>query len=103
MGADSPELLTVKLRYKEPSGEVSKRIEVPVIDEGKSAESASEDFRFAAAVAEFGLLLRESPQRGDSSWANVRKLASAASSHDPHGHRAEFLTLVKTAQGLSGR
>jgi Ca-activated chloride channel family protein len=96
-----PELLTVKLRYKQPEDEVSQSLEVPVRDEENTIESASEDFRFAAAVVEFGLLLRESLYRGTSSWAGVHKLASLASHYDPHGHRAEFLHLAKMAEKLS--
>ncbi len=101
--AAGPELLTIKLRYKEPEGEVSKVFEVPVTDEGKTVESASEDFRFAAAVVEFGLLLRESPYRGASSWADVHRLASGACGYDPNGHRAEFLHLARVAEKLALR
>jgi Ca-activated chloride channel family protein len=99
--AKSPELLTVRLRYKEPDGDTSKPLEVPVVDKGAKLDQSSEDFRFAAAVAEFGLLLRESEYRADASFAQVRDLATKAKGADAQGHRAEFLTLVEKAEGLA--
>jgi Ca-activated chloride channel family protein len=72
-----------------------------VKDEGKSAESASADFRFAAAVAEFGMLLRRSPYRGSASFANVLDLAEGALGEDKDGYRKQFMELVRQAQALS--
>ena len=62
----SGELLTLKLRYKEPDGETSKLLEYPLKDRGKSFNSASPDLQFAAAVASFGMILRHSQYRGSS-------------------------------------
>src|SRR5262249_13243753 len=99
--AASGEMLTVKLRYQEPEGDTSKPLSVAVKDEGKRLEQAPMDFRFAAAVAEFGLLLRQSQYRGDATFADTLELARGAKGPDPHGHRTEFLTLVETAQRLT--
>jgi Ca-activated chloride channel family protein len=73
----------------------------PVQDKGGSWERASEDFRFAAAVAGFGMLLRESPYAGSANWNLVQTLARSGRGVDPHGHRAEFLRLVQLARALS--
>jgi Ca-activated chloride channel family protein len=100
--ARGPEMLTVKLRYKQPDALTSdKQIEVPLVDSGKTLEGASEDFRFAVAVVEFGLLIRSSEYKAEANWAQVRQLGTGARSLDPHGHRAEFLKLVEIAQGLA--
>jgi Ca-activated chloride channel homolog len=98
--AGGPELLTVRLRYKEPDGQTSKPFDVPVIDERKPFHSASGDFQFAASVAQFGLLLRDSKYRGDASLDGVFEVASANIGGDPNGYRAEFLELIKKARQL---
>ena len=86
----------MKLRYKEPDGEKSRLVSLPVNDPGNvSASSASESFRFAAAVAGFGLLLRKSEHRGDVSTAMVRELAHSALGEDPFGYRRGFLELLR--------
>lgn len=89
------ELMTLKLRYKWPKTDTSRLIETPVKDDGKNFKAASEDFRFGAAVAGFGMLLRESPHRGKNSFKRVEKIAQDALGHDPFGERAEFLKLVQ--------
>ncbi len=99
----SRELLTLKLRYKQPDGDRSRRLEFPVTDSGKSFERASTDFKFATAVAEFGMLLRGSEFAGSSTYGGVLELAQAAKGTDAEGYRSEFLTLVKTAQRLAGQ
>lgn len=92
-------LLTVKLRYKAPQGDRSTEQAVAVADPGERALAAtSDDFRFSAAVAELGLLLREAPGRGEASYAQVLELARAARGADPHGDRGEFVSLVEKAQ-----
>jgi len=97
----SNELLTVKLRYKEPDGDKSKLIEVPLVaDEVKSFDQASPDFRFAAAVAAFSMKLRGSPQAGDISWDDIQKSVRASLGEDPGSYRAEFLTLVEKAKQI---
>jgi Ca-activated chloride channel family protein len=99
-GGNSAELLTVKLRYKQPTGDRSQLLSVPLPDASRSIDSASEDLRFAAAVAEFAHLLRESQHKGNASFDQVVDLAGKSLGRDPHGHRAEFLYLVKTARGM---
>ena len=71
----SPELLTLKLRYKAPDGDTSKLLEFPLTDTGTTWEKSSRDFRFAAAVAGFGMLLRDSPHKGGATWDSIRELA----------------------------
>ena len=98
--AASKELMTVKLRYKQPDGETSSKIELPVTDEGKTLEAASGEFQFSAAVAGFGLLLRDSSYKGSLNWEAVRKLALAGKGADKLGYRGEFLQLIDKAAGL---
>jgi Ca-activated chloride channel family protein len=98
--AGSGELLTVKVRYKEPEGSASKLLSFPVADADHGLSDTSRDFRFSAAVAGFGLLLRGSEHKGDASFAMVRKLADEAKGDDPHGHRAELVRLIDAASRL---
>jgi Ca-activated chloride channel family protein len=92
------EWLTVKMRYKQPEGEESK--ELALVLPAKAEQSMGEDFRFAAAVAEFGLVLRESPYKGTATYDGAIKQATGAMQYDPNGHRAEFVGLVQKAKGL---
>ena len=94
------ELLTVKLRYKEPDGETSKLLERPVRDEGTRYASATQDFKFAAAVASFGMILRDSPHRGNATFDSVLELAREGVGADRHGYRAELLELARQAKSL---
>jgi Ca-activated chloride channel family protein len=96
--SDSDELLTVKIRYKEPSGDVSRKLEFPLRDAGRRFEEASADFKFSAAVAAFGMILRESPFRGDATLTSVAAWARSGLEDDAGGYRGEFLELV----GLAG-
>jgi Ca-activated chloride channel homolog len=98
--AASPELLTVSLRYKAPTGTESTLLAVPVTDDGRALAATSSDFRFAASVAAFGMLLRGSEHRGHTSFSSVLKMATAAKGEDRTGYRAEFLELVKKASDL---
>jgi Mg-chelatase subunit ChlD len=97
------ELLTLKLRYKEPEGETSKLLEYPLKDRGHSFHSASPDLRFAAAVASFGMILRNSQHRGSATLEGVAEIASGALGKDEGGYRAEFVDLVRKAQALGAR
>ena len=96
---DSPELLTVKLRYKQPDGSKSTKFEVPLVDAGNGWEASSGDFRFAASVAGFGMLLRDSEFKGELNYALVKELAGEGMDVDPKGYRKEFLELVEMAGG----
>ena len=96
----SKELLTLKLRYKQPDGDKSRLLEFSVTDNGRRFNNASTDFKFAAAVAEFGMLLRDSEFKGSSSYGAVLELAGEAKGADAEGYRSEFLNLVRKARGL---
>ncbi|MBV9080826.1 MAG: von Willebrand factor type A domain-containing protein, partial [Elusimicrobia bacterium] len=97
----SGELLTVKFRYKAPQGEKSHLITTVLKDEGaRPIQRASENLRFAASVAAFGMILRESPFIGKFSYDDAANLAAGALGDDPDGYRAEFVRLVKAARGL---
>jgi Ca-activated chloride channel family protein len=100
-GVAGDELLTIKLRYKAPSADESQLSSFPVKASDRTLEQTSADYRFAAAVASFGMLLRESPHRGTSNFNQVLQLATDAKGQDASGYREEFLQLVKTAQALS--
>jgi len=100
---NSPEIMTIKLRYKDPNGEVSKLISHPVIDSHLLLVNTSENFRFSAAVAEFGLLLRDSEYKQQSSFQQVVSLAKAAKGNDDHGYRSEFVRLVESATSFVKR
>jgi len=99
----SGESFVVKMRHKKPDGDVSTLRELPVTDPGKGYAEASEDFRFAAAVASFALILRNSAFNGEASLALVEELTTAAMKHDPSGYRAEFLDLVRKAKAITGK
>jgi Ca-activated chloride channel family protein len=97
----SGELLTVKLRFKAPDSETSSLLTFPVEDHATAFSQAGTDFRFAASVAAFGMLLRESPFRGDASYGQVLALAKNALGADARGERAEFLDLCRRASKLA--
>jgi Ca-activated chloride channel family protein len=94
----SPEMLSVKLRYKQPEGTESVLLEQPHTDTGADLVASSADFRFAAAVAEFGEYLRGKHHNGRSLQDIIRQ-ADNARGEDPHGLRGEFLDLVRKAAG----
>lgn len=98
--AASGELLTLKLRYKEPDGVESRLIEFPLKERGGQFNSASKDFQFAAAVASFGMILRGSQHRGSGSASAVAEIAAGSIGEDPNGLRAEFVDLVRRAEKL---
>jgi Ca-activated chloride channel family protein len=94
----SSELLTVKVRYKAPDGSMSQRLEFPLTDRGTTWADASDDFKFAASVAGFGMILRESPYKGTATLASVAEWARQGLGSDAGGQRNEFLGLVSRAQ-----
>ncbi len=93
-------LAQLRLRYKLPAGQTSEPLSVPIVDRGLALAASSNDFRFAAAVAEFGLLLGNSNNQGTASWQQVSALARAALGDDRGGHRGEFVELVGKASDL---
>lgn len=97
-GAHSREMMTVKLRYKEPDGDDSRLLSVGVPDASASLQQASENFKFSAAVAAFGMLLRDSKYKGTASYDEVLELARASMGADLHGYRSEFYQLVTSAK-----
>jgi len=99
--AASPELLTLKLRYKEPEGDTSKLLTYTVNDNHANVIAASDNLRFASAVAEFGMLLRDSKFKGDATYDEVRSLAHKSLGRDFEGYRHDFLTMISDAQNLS--
>ncbi len=97
----SPELLTAKLRYQPPAGGTSTLLEVPFTDRGLRLDQASGELKFSAAVAAFGLLLRDSAYKGGTNFGTVLELAAEGIGDDPHGDRAGFLRLVEQARELA--
>lgn len=98
---DSPEMMTVKLAYKQP--EATKETESTyfskaVVDGKKTWQQASEDFKFSSGVALFGMLQRQSEYAGQGDYALVRKLAEQGRGEDDKGHRTEFSDIVRKAK-----
>ena len=96
----SRELMTVKVRYKKPDESVSQVMSVPVDDRDRPLTGT---LGFAAAVAEFGMLLRGSEFRGDATWSSVQTLARQHRADDVDGYRAEFVRLVDLAATLQAQ
>jgi Ca-activated chloride channel family protein len=97
-GAPGDELMTVKLRYKAPDDDKSRLIEVAVKNRpGGMTPNAG----FAAAVAQFGMLLRHNPNRGTATYTDAAALARAHRGEDPGGYRAEFVRLIELAEALT--
>lgn len=92
----SSELMTIKLRYKKPNEDTSALIVHPLIDTNLPLAKTSENFRWSASVAAFGMLLRESAYVKDFSYDQVVQLAQAARGDDKEGYRIEFINLVKS-------
>lgn len=101
--AQSEEILTLKLRYKEPDGDTSRELVFPIADPGAPLADATTDFRFAASVAAFGMLLRDSQHKGEATYDLALELADSAKGNDPFGYRGEYLQLVRTAKALAGK
>jgi Ca-activated chloride channel family protein len=96
-------LLTVKLRHKQPTGGESMTTEHSLDGNVVDWDQAPPDFRFAAAVAQFGMILRDSPHKGNGTLAGVLETAEEAKGADPAGSRAGFVELVRQAQALLAR
>lgn len=98
---NSNEMMTIKLRYKKPDSDVSRLINHPVIDNATDLKNTTDNFRFSAAVAEFGLLLRNSEYKQQSSFNQVISLAKSSKGFDEEGYRDEFIKLVQSAMSLA--
>jgi Ca-activated chloride channel family protein len=95
--------MTVKLRYKEPDANESKLLSVGVLDKNNSIEAASENLKFASAVAEFGLLLRDSRYKAAADFGSINNLLRSSTGDDLKNYRSEFVELVAKAQRLKKR
>ncbi|GAB4415872.1 MAG: VWA domain-containing protein [Bacteroidia bacterium] len=102
-GGSQNEMLHVKLRYKAPDSDISQLVEQPLRNEVAALAQTSADFRFSAAVAGFGMVLRNSAFKGTASYDMIRLLAVDAKGDDPQGYRSEFMQLVKKAELLDKR
>ena len=100
---ESKELMTIKLRYKNPDGDKSKLISTTLIDKNKKWINTSDNFRWSAAVASFGMLLRESEFSQEANIDSVLKLARNAMGDDDEGYRREFIRLVESSRFLASR
>jgi Ca-activated chloride channel family protein len=101
--ANSNELMTLKLRYKQPDGDTSSLVEFPVIDDDLQFENSDSNVQFAAAVAGFGMQLRRSEYAGSWTLADVIEVAQAAKGEDLNGLRTEFVQLAQIANRLMGQ
>lgn len=97
----SKELATIKLRYKEPTASKSKLISHVIPNKCMPIDMASENCRFSASVAQFGMLLRKSDFSGEANFKSTLALAKAAKGRDEEGYRAEFIKLLETAELLN--
>jgi Ca-activated chloride channel family protein len=97
------EIAFLRLRYKAPNGATSRLVEQPIerSDLQADLQNTSETYRFSAAVAAFGQLLRGGEYIADLDYAGIVSLAQGARGSDPFGYRGEFLNLVRTADALS--
>jgi Ca-activated chloride channel family protein len=95
------ELMNIKLRYKKPDGDKSRLLEHPVTDAQKNWRDASENFRFAAAVAGYGMMLRNSAFKGNLNYLTIQQMAKTAIGTDKEGYRKEFLKLVASTAKLN--
>ncbi len=96
----SDEYLTIKLRYKLPDGQTSRLLEKPVKGYIADIEDASDNLKFAAAVSEFGMILRDSEFKGNSTFEGAASLAASARGEDEEGYRSELVRLIRTAKDL---
>ena len=101
--SQSGELLTLKIRYKQPDGDTSTKLTFPIVDEGLKFGQASRDVRFAASVAAFGMLLRNSQYKGNVTYDAVLEIATEAARGDKSGYRKEFLAMIARAKELTSR
>lgn len=95
------EMMTVKLRYKQPHGDTSKLLSKIVKNKVNEFENTSDNFRFSASVAGFGMILRDSEFKGSSDYKNVIEWANGAKGQDKNGYRAEFIRLIESSRLIS--
>ncbi len=95
-------MLVVKLRYKQPEGDSSKLLTFPLEDQSKEFANVDRDFKWAATVAEFAMLLRNSKHKGSATWSGLLEQADEAAGVSPDGTRQECLDMMRIAAGLAG-
>ncbi len=95
-------IATVRLRWQPPGGGIAQEMAIPAVTDGAAIADASDDLRFATAVAGFGMLLRNSEHKGEATWQNVRALANGAADADPTGRRVQLVNLIDVAAHLAG-
>lgn len=98
--ADNKELMTLKIRYKDPKASKSKLLQFTATDSGLSFKEASKDFQFAAAVASFGMLLRDSEYKGKLSFNDAIQMAKAGKGEDEKGYKGEMIRLIDIAKSI---
>lgn len=96
----STEYLTIKLRYKKPDGKTSMLLEKPVKGYITNMDDVSDNLRFAAAVSEFGMILRNSEFKGNATLDGAAKLARSARGEDEDGYRSELIRLIGTVKDM---
>lgn len=99
--SNSSEMVTIKFRYKSPDGDKSKMEKVSIMDQPVALMKTSADFRFASAVAELGLILRDSEFKQHADYSSLITRAKSAKGKDEEGYRTEFITLAESAKLLS--
>jgi Ca-activated chloride channel homolog len=99
----SKEIMTVKFRYKKPDGDVSKLIVHPLLDDNVALNKTSENFKWSAAVAGLGMLLRDSEYIKDFQYEDVLQLAQSSKGKDEDGYRIEFINMVKSLNAIALR
>jgi Ca-activated chloride channel homolog len=97
---NSSEYLTIKLRYKKPDGKTSMLFEKPVNGYINDLDDASDNLKFAAAVTEFGMILRNSEFKGNATLEGAARLARSGRGDDEDGYRAELIRLINTAKDM---
>ncbi|MEM6773008.1 MAG: YfbK domain-containing protein, partial [Bacteroidota bacterium] len=90
-------------RYKPATGGRSHKYSFPIAADALPDELATQEIRWAAAVATFGMLLRDSAHKGEANYADLLKMARANIGADPGGYRREMVRLVEKAAGLASK
>ncbi|MEM9857496.1 MAG: von Willebrand factor type A domain-containing protein [Bacteroidota bacterium] len=101
--SNSNELMTIKLRYKLPEETESKLLIRELVDENNEAAGTSDNYKWSAAVAAFGMMLKDSDYRGNITSSDIIELAKQAKGKDEHGYRAEFIRLMQTGELLASK
>lgn len=100
LAKEGDEVATVKFRYKKPDGQKSILLEEVIPFKNNYIHEMSDNFKFSAAVASFGMLLRNSEYKGNSTYKSVIDLAQSSKGKDTEGYRSEFIQLIKLSEQL---